>query len=378
MTTTDAWVLDRRRDGEPRAGQYRRMTIDIGRPSADEVIAEPLYGSWEANMSHALDRQPIDVCAFRGEDWVVTGNAGIVRVVEVGRDVSEVEPGQLAIMHSAGRVDDHGHMTHALGYDCPDQMGCLATRIRILGRQLIAVPESSRYSPRQWAGFGIRYVTAWANWEVAGQLAAVLHGADTPLHVWGWGGGTTLAELDLARRQGHRSVMVSGSPANLDAIGKLGLDVVDRRQFSGLSVDPDAGEAEREVYLDAERVFLGEVAGRTDATGVHVFVDYVGGPVWRVTLKALARRGVVTTAGWKEGMRLQYLRAVQCIAQQQLVHTHFGTRQQAEAAMRFGEAEGWMPPEPERVYSFDEIPDLAEAYRSGATGYYPCYSINDL
>lgn len=376
MTTADAWVLHRRRPGEPRATQYRRTTIDIGRPSADEVIAEPLYGSWEANMTHALERQPIDVCAFRGEDWVVSGNAAVVRVVEVGRDVVEVEPGQLAIMHSAGRVDEQGHMTHALGYDCAGQMGCLATRMRILGRQLIAVPEGSQHSARQWAGFGVRYVTAWANWEVAGQLAAALHGVGTQLHVWGWGGGTTLAQLDLARRQGHRSVMVSGSPANIDAIGKLGLDVVDRRPFSGLSADPDAGEGERETYQDAERVFLDEVAARTDATGVHVFVDYVGGPVWRATLKALARRGVVTTAGWKEGMRLQYLRAVQCIAQHQLVHTHFAAREQAEAAMRFGESNGWMPPEPERVYSFDEIPELAEAYRSGGTGYFPCYAIN--
>lgn len=87
---------------------------------------------------------------------------------------------------------------------------------------------------------------------------------------------------------------------------------------------------------------------------------------------------MVTTAGWKEGMRLQYLRAVQCIAQHQLVHTHFGSREQAEAAMRFGEATGWMPPEPERIYSFDEIPDLVEAYRAGATGYFPCFSVNDL
>ena len=35
-------------------------------------------------------------------------------------------------------------------------------------------------------------------------------------HVWGWGGGTTFAELDLARRHGCHTVMLSGHDGRLE------------------------------------------------------------------------------------------------------------------------------------------------------------------
>ncbi|HUG85850.1 MAG TPA: hypothetical protein VMM13_14905 [Euzebya sp.] len=375
MNDVEAWVLRRRADGQPRRAQLQRTRIDIGTPAADEVLAQPLFGSWEANMTHALDRAPIDICSQRGEAEIVIGNAGVLRVLAVGAEVNEVEPGQVAIMHSAGLVDERGQMTHALGYDAPGQMGVMATRMRVKGRQLIALPEHSRYSLQQWATFGIRYVTAWANWQVAGGLARIMHGQEAALDVWGWGGGTTLAELDLARRQGHRAVMISGQEHHLKAIAEAGPETVDRRDFADMWADPDGDAAHERAYRRHERAFLSEVRRRTDGRGVHVFVDYIGGPVWRATLRALARQAVVTTAGWKEGMRLDYLRAVECIAQHQFVHTHFASRVQAVAAIAYAESSGWMPDQPDRVYAFEEIPELAEDYRAGRTGYFPCYAI---
>jgi NADPH:quinone reductase-like Zn-dependent oxidoreductase len=285
------------------------------------------------------------------------------------------------MLHAAGRVDSQGYMTHALGYDAPGQMGCLATRMRLKGRQLIPVPDGSRHGAPQWAAFAVRYVTAWANWRVARAVARLFHDPDAQpaLNVWGWGGGTTLAELDLARREGHRTAMLAGRDSSLAAIAALGIDPVDRRPFGSLRADPDAGAAgaeQRRAYRAQLRAFTAEVQRRTGGQGVQVFADYIGEPVWRATLRALSRQGVLTTAGWKHGMRLDFLRAAECIAQRQFVHTHFAPRAQAVQAMAYGEARGWLPPAPARVYSFDEIPQLADEYEAGAVGYFPCFAID--
>lgn len=377
MTLAEAWLLRRRQPDEPQRAALERATIDVGRPAADEALVAPLVGCWEANMTHALNRQPIDICEARGEATVVIGNAAAVSVIEVGRDVTEVEPGQLAILHSAGQIDRHGYMTVALGYDAAGQMGCLATRMRCKGRQLIPLPEGSRHTAAQWAAFSIRYVTAWANWRLALRVARAFRDVDTEpsLHVWGWGGGTTLAELDLARREGHRCAMLSGRDAHLKTISRHGIAAVDRRTFGSLIDDPDAGPGQRSAYKLAEQAFVEEVRRRTDGEGAHIFVDYIGAPVWRATRRALARQGVVTTAGWKKGMSLAFLRAAECIGHRQFIHTHFAPREQAVEAVAFGEESGWLPDPPARVYSFDELPALAEAYENGAAGYFPCYAV---
>jgi NADPH:quinone reductase-like Zn-dependent oxidoreductase len=378
VTSADAWILRRREPDGPERAELERTTIELGTIASDEALVAPLVGCWEANMLHALQRRPIDICAARGEELAVIGNTATVEVLEVGPDVTEVRPGQLAILHSAGRVDRYGYMTHALGYDSPGQMGCLATRMRLKGRQLIAIPPDSRHSVEQWAAFGIRYVTAWANWRLASRVARSFRDADSEpsLHVWGWGGGTTLAELDLARREGHVTTMLSGSDANLRTIARHGIQAVDRRAFGALSYAPDLDPDGRQAYRRAEDAFAQEVGRRTDGDGVHIFADFIGLPVWRATRRATARQGVITTAGWKHGMKLDFLRAAECIGHHQFVHTHFAPRRQAVEAVAYGERSGWMPEQPDRVYAFAELPELAADYERNATGYFPCYRID--
>lgn len=109
---------------------------------------------------------------------------------------------------------------------------------------------------------------------------------------------------------------------------------------------------------------------------VQVFVEMIGEPVYRATLKALSRQGVITTAGWKLGMRVQLLRAQECIQRHQHLYTHFARRQQMEAAVAFAESSGWMPQVDERIYGFDEIPELTRDYREGRTGLFPCYRVS--
>jgi len=382
MTTrAKAWFLYPGKPGElGQLGELVQGDLELPAPAGDQVLAEPLYGAWGANMMHALERKPVDICRQRGEDRVVLGNAGVVRVLETGPDVRGLSPGQVAMIFSASVVDRWGYPEKMLGYDAPGTMGCLATRMLLRAHELIALPPDTRHSLPAWAAFSGGYVTAWSNWHQAYGSFRLLVGADelpSP-HVWGWGGGTTFATLDLARRHGATTVMLSASDTRMALIARAGVTPLDRRTFGELAFDERRLATDmdyRRAYLDAEANFLREVERRTGGDKVQIFVDYIGTPVVRATLKALGRQGIITSAGWREGMVVSYLRAAECIGRHQHVHTHYARYPQGLAAVAYGEAEGWMPPVDDRIYSFDEVPELSRHYAAGAGGLFTAFRI---
>jgi NADPH:quinone reductase-like Zn-dependent oxidoreductase len=348
-----------------------------------EMLIEPLYGSWEGNMNHALLRKPVDICKQRGDDRVIIGNSAVVRVLEVGRDVKGFRPGQLGIIFSSSVVDAWGYAEKALAYDAPGTMGCLSTRMILRPHEFVPLPENTRHPLPQWAAFSARHVAAWSNWMLAyGTFRLQIRKDELPSpHVWGWGGGTTLAELDLARRYGCTTVMLSADDRRLALIEKTGVTPLDRRQFGELSYDDRRFATDttyRRAYTEAEAKFLSEVERRTNGLKVQIFVDYIGTPVFRVTTKALGRQGVVTSAGWKEGMVISFLRAMECIGRHQHINTHCARYPEGVEAVAYGEAEGWMPIIDERIYGFDEIPELARRFSAGDVGFFPVFSINPL
>lgn len=376
----DAWVLYAGEGPKPPRAELVRETIELPPLRDGEVLVQPLYGCWEGNMDHALNRRPIDICQARREPKVIVGNSGVVRVLEVGLGVTTVKPGQVAIIFCVGDADRYGFPDKIMAYDLVGSMGCLSTRMKCKDENLIPIPENTRFSLAQWAAFSLRYITAWSNWELAyGVFRLQVSKEQLPApHVWGWGGGTTFAELDLARLMGCRVAMLSGSDRHLARIPALGIPAIDRREFGDLSFDEERYKKDaeyREQYKLVEAAFLKEVRRRTHEEMVQIFIDYVGGPVYRITLKALSREGVITTAGWKEGMTIWQLRAKECIDRHQHVYTHYARYSQGVAAVAYAEEHGWMPMVDERIYTFDEVPQLAEDYAAGRTDYFPCFSI---
>jgi NADPH:quinone reductase-like Zn-dependent oxidoreductase len=381
-TRARAWFLT---PGKPSdIGTLAEMVpgdLDLPAPSGDQILAEPLFGAWGANMTHALERKPLDICRHRGEERVVLGNAAVVRVLEAGPDAQRFRPGQVAMIFSASVVDRWGYPEKMLAYDAPGTMGCMATRMLLRAQELIPIPDGTRHSLAQWAAFSGNYATAWSNWQQAYGSFRLLVGADEcpAPHVWGWGGGTTFATLDLARRAGAQTVMVSASPIRQALITAAGITPISRHAFGELSFDERRSATDptyRKAYVEAEARFLAEVDRRTNGDKVQIFVDYIGTPVLRATMKALGREGIITTAGWREGMVVQYLRAAECIARHQLVHTHYARYPQVVAAMAYGEAEGWMPPVDERIYGFDELPELSRRYAAGEGGFFTVFRVN--
>lgn len=383
MYTTEAWVLRAGEAGDHAPAELRKEPFEFADLTADEALVEPIYGCWEANMSHALDRRPIDVCRARGEDRVVLGNSGLVRVLRTGRAASQIKPGDLCMFLGVARQDAFGYMELAHGYDAPGTVGLLAKQSKVLTRNLFPIPAGSRHSPAQWAAFSLRYMTAWSNWHVAiGALRLQLTEEEFPSpYVWGWGGGSTLAELDLARRFGCRVTMVTSDIHRREVVA-LGIDTVDRRELAALQFDAEKYRQDADyakAYRDAEARFLAAVDERTNGLGVSIFIDYIGSPVNRVTLKALGRQGVLATAGWKRGMDYPLIRAIECLKRHIHVHTHYARLSEAPAAIDYAERNRWLPALGEQLYSWDEIPALAAEYAAGMTrSYFPLFVVNPL
>ena len=381
---TDAWVIYAAREGEEgKPTELVRETVELEDPGPHELLVEPLYGCWEGNMGHALARDPIDICALRGLEKAVIGNAGTGRVIEVGSDVPAeygYEPGQ-AVMFIGMEADEFGYPVRMMGYDSRKQ-GIQCKRVKRLPEDVVPIPAGSRFDLATWAAFNVRYATAWECWRMAlGTFRLQLGEDELPvLNVWGWGGGSSLALTHLAAMLGHRAAAISSKPERLALIRDLGITGIDRSPFADLQFDErrfakDADYAAS--YRAAEKRFLETVHEVTEGSGVHVFVDMIGAPVHRATLKALARMGVLVTAGWKAGMQLSHLRAIECIQRHQFVHTHFARRSEVLVAMQFAEENGWMPVLDETVFDFDELPELAARFAAGDYRMFPVYRINE-
>jgi NADPH:quinone reductase-like Zn-dependent oxidoreductase len=386
MITTQAWILksgERHAPASPPIARLHREQFTIPELTDYEVLVEPLYGCWEGNMNHALRRDPIDICVQRREEKVVIGNAGVVRVLRPGKGVTSVKPNDLCLVFCNGIWDCFGYPVKVYGYDAPGTIGLLAKQTKLHEKQLIGLPENSRHTMKQWAAFSLRFITAWANWRVAYGCwrvqAAHLNG-QVPT-VWGWGGGVTLAELMLAKHSHCSATMISSQDERLKLIAELGLKGLDRRSFRDLHFDRSRYEHEsgfRNKYLAAEEAFLDIVSEQTGGRGVSIFIDFIGLPVFRATLKSLGRPGVITTAGWKAGMDLSVLRAIECMGWHTHVHTHYARYDEAREAVAFAEENSWMPPLDGHVYDWEDIAQLAEDYAVGKLStYFPVFRIND-
>lgn len=382
--TTEAWVLYA---GGPNAGPGTLVREPFSFPdiTEHEVLVEPIYGSWEGNMDHALKRNPADICRLRREDKVVVGNSGVVRILRVGTAVTSVKPGDLGVVF-AGLWDEHGFLTlgNTYGYDAPGTIGMLAKQAKLRESQLLPLPKNTRHSLQAWAVFSLRYLTAYNNWNLAYQCFRLqMSPKDCPVPwVWGWGGGSTLAELELARLAGCRTAMMSSVSERLRYIADRGILPIDRRQFPNLNYHEEkyrTDAAFKKAYDESERTFLQLVKEHTQGQGVSIFIDYIGAPVSLATQRALSRQGVLTTAGWKGGMKITNMRAIECINRHTHVHTHYARYSDGLPAVAFAEQTGWLPKLDNPAWSWDEIPALVADYGAGKiSDYFPVYQVNSL
>ena len=388
MFTTEAWMLDEGprpvSGADPVPARLRLDRVEIPDPGDDEVLVEPVLGSWEANLGHAISRWPVDICRQRGEPWVILGNTAVVRALRPGPQVTNIAEGDLCLVIPISRRDPHGYAELIYAYDCPGTYGLLARRTKIAADLLLPIPRDTSHTLTQWATYG-RYFTAWDNWRVSYDCwRAQLRDEDPAEHlVMGWGGGTTLAELELAKRDGFRVAMTAGSPQRLAAIERCGVTAIDRREFPDLAFDAalagrDPSYAAR--YRASEKAFLAEVDKLSDGRGVSIFLDNIGGAMYKPTLKSLSRQAVLSSVGWKDGMHLMNVRATECIKRHLHVHTHVWRFGDSARIRDFEETSGWIRAAgDDTIYAFEGIQQLADDYAAKRiTSYFPLFQINEL
>lgn len=386
---TSAWVLKKDDNLQDEDSLFRQETITFESITDNEVLVEPIYGGWEANMTHALERDPIDVCRKRGESWVVLGNAGVVRILKTGSAVTKVKEGDLCLFYgfsSTNRVNHLGYVDtyFAFGYDEPGTIGMLAKRTKLVENQVFPIPADSGIPIHQWPILSVRFSTAWSNWKVAsGCFRSQVSKEEYPSpFVFGWGGGVALGELLLAKRHGYKVVMIASSDQRLQYIKSLGITPIDRRKFSDLSYNPEKYEMDRDYrkkYLTALRVFRNIIDEITNGEGVSIFIENIGLPVYPATLRVLGRPGVITTSGWKKGMDLDINRALECHFRHIHVFTHGFGLSEAQECIDYTVKTKWIPEDNVSIYNWDNIPQLANDFANGRIeSYFPTFRVNPL
>ncbi|MCX6582638.1 MAG: zinc-binding alcohol dehydrogenase family protein [Candidatus Aminicenantes bacterium] len=383
---TQAWVLCDGQKSEAWETLFKKETISFDDISETEILVEPLFGGWEANMSHALDRKPLDLCRKRRESKVVLGNSGIVRVLKTGKKVTRIKEGDLCVFFAISHLNRNGCLDtyFAFGYDEPGSVGLLAKQTKVREEQLYLIPENSKVPLHQWSIISLRYITAWSNWKVAkGCLEIVLSRKECPSpHVFGWGGGVALGELLLAKEQGFKTAMIASTDERLEYIKNLGIMPIDRRRFPDLNYDLEKLKLDasyRKKYIASLKIFRDIVNEVTEQEGVSIFIDNIGLPVYSATLRVLGSPAIISTSGWKEGMNLDTIRALECLDRHIHVFTHAGRLSEGEEAIAHAEENNWLPQDNYPIYDWEDIPQLIHDYSDGKiSSYYPTFQVNPI
>lgn len=359
MYETEAWVIKSSYNG------LKKDKIAFDTLTKDEVLVRPIYGCFEGNMLHAIEKLPVDINKQRKEEKVVIGNAGVVQVDSVGSEVDNLKKGDICIYFCNGNWDKYGYPISISGYDCKGTIGLFAKLTKVHKKNLISIPHSPLISLQQWAAFSLRYITAWSNWKVA--YKCYLSQMDTnnqDINVFAWGGGVSFAELSLAVKKGCKAYMFASTPSRLDMIESEGIHSINRLQFN------------KENF---EREVLDYINDITNGKMASIFIDNIGGNLFNLTLKSLSRQGVIATSGWKNGAALPFVRSMECINRHIFVHTHYATYEEGLDAVDFAVNNNWVPQVENDFYEWENIVDLVNEYKlSNTISYFPIYKINNL
>jgi NADPH:quinone reductase-like Zn-dependent oxidoreductase len=210
--------------------------------------------------------------------WIVGADAcGIVD--SVGRDVSNVAPGEVVIVNPgvSDRTCDF----------CKAGEHSLCVRYKLLGEHLpgtvaeyIVVPSTNvRAIPpsidaRSAAAFPLVTLTAW---RMVHSRAQVRRGER--VLIWGIGGGVATAALQVCKQVGAEVWVTSTNEEKLTRARQLGADHV-------LNTSDDVPTLIRQA---------------TTKAGVDVVIDDVGHSTWSRSIQALGRRGRLVTCGATSG-----------------------------------------------------------------------------
>jgi NADPH:quinone reductase-like Zn-dependent oxidoreductase len=208
------------------------------------------------------------------------------------------------------------------------------------------------------AALPLRAPTAYLLWRRGHDIFRVKVSRErlARLNVLGFGGGVSELFLMLARHEGHRAFLCSGSPARRAALEERGIETIDQSMFSRFATAADVKD------------FADEVKRRTGGVGMHVVCDMLRGPVFPAGIAAMARAGVNVSAGWQLGKSVSYDSAGLSVKQLTIDHTHYDTIAGCTACTElYGSV--FRPAIHHEVYAFEDLPRaLREMHENVQTG----------
>lgn len=360
--TADAIAAERARvGGDPDRIDITRVialdTLELRPVGPRDVRLRILVVSAEHNLTHAATADTVNIAELRGGK-IYPGNSAVAEVVEVGRDVTRFEPGDVVVTHCNGEPDAYGYPLRIWAYDQPESIGWYAEEAVVGDWQIVPAPIDCGLSLFEIAALPLRAPTAYHLWRRAEGIFRLKVSEErlATLNVLAFGGGVSELFLMLAKHRGHDAFFCSGSPERRQALEALGIVGIDQKRFN------------RFAGKDDVKAFGGEIKRLTGGQGMHLVCDLLRGPVFEAGIVAAAREGVNVSAGWQLGTQVKYNSAGASTKQLTLDHTHYDTIPGCEAATSlYGRV--FKPTIHREIYAFEDLPRaIAEMQANVQTG----------
>jgi len=331
--------------------------IDLRPVGPRDVRMKILAVSAEHNLAHAALADTVHISELRGGK-IYPGNSALGEVVEVGSEVRDFSIGDIAITHCNGAPDRFGFPKTIWAYDTPDSIGWYGEEVVVEDWQIVLAPLDCGLNLWEIAALPLRAPTAYHLWRRAEGIfrLKVPEERCATLNVMGFGGGVSELFLMLARSKGHHAYFCSGSKERRDALEKFGVQPIDQKVYN------------RFASRDDSKAFTKEVRSLTGGEGMHLICDMLRGPVFDAGFAAVAREGVIVSAGWQLTREVKFNSAAASIKQITLDHTHYETLYGVAAATElYGSV--FKPTIHHEIYPFEDLPRaLVDMHETTQTG----------
>ncbi len=239
---------------------------------------------------HAAALNHLDVFTLGGlpgitiqPPWIM-GADGAGVIDKTGSDVTSINEGDHVVINP-------GLSDRTCEY-CKAGEHSLCVKFRLLGEHApgtfadyIVVPEENVRKIPSDVPFDLAAASTLANltaWRMLVTRARVSETDD--VLIWGIGGGVAQAAMRIAKANGARVWVTSGSDEKLERAKALGADETINYRTSSVGK---------------------EIRARTGKRGVSVIIDSVGQSTWNESLIALGRAGRLVTCGGTSGAMVQ-------------------------------------------------------------------------
>lgn len=365
-----AFAVRQDRFGPPRTA-WRREIIPTPTIGPNEVLIYVMATGINYNNVWAALGYPVDVIADRQkrgepEDFHAGGSDGAGIVWAVGKEVTNVKPGDEVIVHSgwwepsdpwvlSGRDPMLAESTRIWGYQT--NYGSYCQFARAQSHQCL--PKPKRLTWEEAACFLLCASTAYR--MLMGWSPNVVEKGDVVL-IWGAAGGLGSIAIQIAAQLGARPVaVISDDSKRQFCLDKGAVGVINRTNFNHWGRMPATDDPAYDAWLKGARAFgkaIWDAAG--EKVSPRIVFEHPGESTLPTSCFVCATGGMVVicagTTGYTVTLDLRY----HWMRQKRLQGSHLSNDEQAAAVTALVD-QGKIDPCLSHTFTFDEIGEAHQA-----------------